>query len=192
MTTNVTPIQTLLPFIDIERPRRRRISMREKLEANLITLHNLQGSLTIVFNAAITQRAREMGLTKAKWNDNVRPATIAITNTEGKRGKFDGEYLTNYSYSKVNALINSKTIVEGICRMLGIGEGVYRLVIEEIPNDYGWIVLAVKEVRDVTCGRKTAPPATATALTAFTDEQLYTELRRRGYEGTLHKTCTLE
>ena len=186
-----------------------------KLRDNMITVHCKPGSMSITLNKYITAEIREKGMGLACIESDGGKAYLCLEN--GRTA--DGDFVPlRYNTRNNNAIIYSTAAVKRICDVYGIEDGDYYFIVERVEDEGHYIGL---QLAGITDGQWYVPspskddeqqgvdgagnaarytpssilgvvPTTLPTLEVYTDEQLYNELRRRGYEGKLTKHTTLE
>lgn len=187
--------------------------MRQRmLSRDMICVHCKPGSMSITLNKYITAEIREKGKTLACIDEDGDKAYLCLENGRTAHG----DYVTlRYNTRNNNAIIYSAAIVKRICDIYGIEDGDYYFIVERVEDEGHYICLQLVGITDgqwytpslckdveqqenagtdnAACCTTSASTTALPALTldTATDEQLYDELRRRGYEGTLTKKTTL-
>ena len=168
----------------------------KRLGADIISIHNKPGKHSFTFSQEITAKALKDGKTYVFLGNagEGMPYEYIIFTTDSQHK----EYGLVGNKGRQNGQLNSNEMVRIACSALGIIEGDSRVRVEEIkaktPETHTIYKLA--EVVDTMPLNITVDQGNLfdkePTLSAFTDQQLYDELKRRGYEGKLTKTSTLE
>lgn len=161
----------------------KRISLSERM----VCVHNKPSCRTIIFNKWTSERIAKEGFKYCdiyKGNDGYR--YLRISNDSGG---------LNISFAcKANATVSSKDTVDIICDEFKLGEGDFRFkMIESAHNNA--ILLHLTEVIHQTPFIRKENNSTKSVqfrtLSDYADQDLYNELKRRGYEGQMTITKTL-
>lgn len=184
----------------IQQHERKRIQRKprnnKRLEADIISIHNKPGKHSFTFSQEITAKALNDGKTYVflgNSGEGMRYDYIVFT-TDKKYKKFG---LVG-NEGRQNGQLNSNKMVRDICSGLGLIDGDYRVRVEEVKAEQPLIhtIYKLVEVVDTIPLNMTIHHDKVLnkepTLSTFTDQQLYDELKRRGYEGKLTKTSTLE
>lgn len=183
--------------------------MRQRnLREGMVTLHCTQKSHSITFNKFLSAEILDRELLYAcvcRSNDCI---TVTFY-------RHDGEMKVTTNTNATNVIINSVEATVEICRYFSLEDGDYYIgieVLEHFADRITYILTGIidgqwytpspsqdveqQENAGTDNAACCATSASTTALPALTldtatDEQLYDELRRRGYEGTLTKQTTL-
>lgn len=191
------------------------IMRRRRLGRDMICVHCKPGSMSITLNKYITAEIREKGMGLACIESDGDKAYLCLEN--GRTA--DGDFVPlRYNTRNNNAIIYSTAAVKRICDVYGIEDGDYYFIVERVEDEGHYICLQLVGITDgqwyvpspskddeqqggdgtgdTACYKPSSilgvVPTTLPTLEVYTDEQLYNELRRRGYEGKLTKHTTLE
>ena len=175
----------------------RRKCKRQRLTSDMLTMHNWEDVKSITVNQYLSAKAVDQGLKFAYYHAVGDKAYITLC--KDKSIGCNHMTVTTVGKKKPQCLISHSEIVNKISNWGYVGEGSYRVKVAEVKNDAFQITLLILGITDVTIRKeekkctgeeKPAEPKVPTIADA-TDQELYDELKRRGYEGTLTKINTL-
>jgi hypothetical protein len=182
---------------------------RRNLREDMVTLHCNPKTHSITFNQYITDEVLKRGMQYACF--------VSDTVSFVKSGD-DGEIRVTTTNNDTNIIISSVEATVWICKHFSLEDGDYYVGIQKLEETEDYITYKFTHIIDgqwyVTSPSKDdeqqggdgagnaacytpssilgVVPTTLPTLEVYTDEQLYNELRRRGYEGKLTKHTTLE